>query len=131
VSQTQEQLIADTLKETGGNLSKTARLLGLNYGYVLTRYNPNLSPLTTAKGPEPEDIRSLGRPGKQQYVIAIKRAGYEWPEKFADVLSDAREKFDAGTHEMFQTSENGWVVQYLIPRKVKTHRRYFFRTLEF
>ena len=123
----QEQLLAEELKRTGGNLSKVARSLGLNYYELLSRHGGRQT-FMPALGPEPQNIRDIGRDGFKHYVIAIKRAGYRWPDKFAEVLADARRKFDAGTHEMFQTSDNGWVVQYLIPRKHPVRRRDFFRS---
>lgn len=123
-------LIREELKKTGGNVSKVANALGLNYFALKERLNRELTSrkvgVNPATGPEPEDIRTLGRPGFQQNVIAIKRQGGAWPAHFAAAIADAREKFDAGTHEMFQTSDNGWVVQYLIPRLKPTERRKFF-----
>lgn len=127
-------LINEELKRTGGNISKVARALGLDYHALKERQNRVASQqrntgVHPATGPEPEDIRVLGREGFQRNVIAVKRQGYNWPEHFAAAIADARQKFDAGTHEMFQTSDNGWVVQYLIPRLKPTARRRFFSTM--
>ncbi|KQS84334.1 hypothetical protein [Rhizobium sp. Leaf383] len=133
---THNSLIEEELKRTGGNLSLVARALGVNYFGLKDRQqrlatqarNMGVHPAT---GPEPDDIRVLGREGFQHNVIAVKRQGSAWPAHFDAAIADARVKFDAGTHEMFQTSDNGWVVQYLIPRLKPTSRRKFFSTLEY
>lgn len=127
-------LIDEELKRTGGNLSKVARGLGLNYfalkeRQLLAQLNRKTG-VHPAKGPEPEDITTLGCPGWELNVIAVKRQGEAWPKKYAAVIEDARRKFDEGTHEMYQTSDKGWVVQYLIPRLRPVARRTFFASME-
>ncbi|MBC2806631.1 hypothetical protein ACCS91_33590 [Rhizobium ruizarguesonis] len=123
-------LIKEEIKRTGGNLSKVARALGLDYYALIDQRKRELANrrvgVAPATGPEPDDIRVLGRPGHQHNVIAVKRQGQAWPAHFAAAIADARDKFDAGTHEMFQTTDNGWVVQYLIPRLKPAPRRKFF-----
>lgn len=126
----QDELIREELRRNGGNISKAARVLGVDFYMASARYGEQVLPPLPKAGPEPEDIRVLGRPGFQQHVIAVKPVGGTWPEKYTEVLKSAREKFDNGTHEMFQTTEkNGWVVQYLIPRRRSIRRRPFFRNL--
>lgn len=125
-------LIQEELKRTKGNISKVARILGLDYMALRARVQSEQTPqgvYRPALGPEPVDIGALGRPGFQQHVIAVKRAGHEWPDKYDEVIASARKLFDAGTHEMFQTPSNGWVVQYLIPRTRPTRPRRFFATM--
>lgn len=124
----QDDLIREELKRTGGNFSKVARTLGLDFYSFAKQYRPMaVTPFVAPTGPEPEDIRVLGKEGFRGWVIAVKRGGSAWPEKYAAVLQDARDKFDNGTHEMFQTNTRGWVVQYLIPRKRSIQRKPFFR----
>jgi hypothetical protein len=133
-TQTSYSLIEEELKAKGGNISKVARALGLDYHALRERQqranslarNVGVHP---AAGPIPEDISTLGRPGFQHCVIAVKRQGEAWPEQFKDALKEARIRFDTGTHEMFQTSDNGWVVQYLIPRLKAARPRNFFSTM--
>jgi hypothetical protein len=127
-------LIDEELKRTGGNISKVARGLGLDYFALKERQQrlasqARVTGIHPATGPIPDDIRVLGRAGFQQNVVAVKRQGDAWPERFSAAIADARAKFDAGTHEMFQTSDNGWVVQYLIPRLKSAGRRRFFSSL--
>lgn len=132
---TQQQLIDEEIRRTGGNYSKVARALGLNYHGVRSRLIQSMMNrkvgCNPATGPEPEDIKTLGRPGFEFYVIAIKRQGGHWPDHYAAAIADARRKFDEGTHEMYQTPHpDGWVVQYLIPRMKIVPRRRFFASLE-
>lgn len=124
-------LIVEELKRTDFNLSKVARGLGIDYFALKSRFakQPTLGNFQPALGPEPVDIRVLGRAGMEQYVIAIKRAGGSWSEKYQDVIALARKRFDSGTHEMFQAPNNGWVVQYLIPRLRPTAPRTFFSSM--
>jgi hypothetical protein len=130
--QNENALILEELKATGGNISKVARSLGIDYFALKSKFpntHPPIGTFKSANGPEPVDIRVLGRPGFEQYVIAVKRAGSFWPSKYKDVIAEARARFDAGTHEMFQTPNSGWVVQYLIPRRHPTARRSFFSSM--
>lgn len=121
--------IKEEIHNEHGNLSKVARVLGIDYHAMRQRFPDHQLRLDSARGPEPEDITTLGRPGFERYVIAVKRAGERWPVKYVAALSDARKKFDAGTHEMFQTPNSGWVVQYLIPYLIPVGRRQFFSTM--
>lgn len=123
-----EQIKAE-LKRTGGNVSKVARSLGLPYHILVQRYGPRAANILPTPAPEPRNIREFGKPGFETFVIAIKRCGSEWPDDYREVIIDARQKFDAGTHEMFQSSHQGWVVQYLAPRVRKVEPRRFFASL--
>jgi hypothetical protein len=125
----ESKLIAEEIKNSGGNLSHVARVLGVDYHALKQRFPQHTSTLPVNHDPEPDEISMLGRKGFRQYVIAVKRSGHAWPEKYKNAIEDARKKFDAGTHEMFQTNWNGWVVQYLIPYLVPRDRRQFFSTM--
>jgi len=120
-----DNLIEEEIRKTG-NLSKVARNFGLPYHALVARYGPTALAVLPPACPRPADITELGRPHARRWVIAIKRCGREWPDEFAEVIKDARHKFDQGTHEMFQTVDQGWVVQYLIPRTKPTAPRRFF-----
>lgn len=126
----QKTQILEEIRQRGGNLSAVARSLGLDYHALRQRFPQDYAPFKTATGPEPTNIKLLGRENFTQYVIAIKPAGQGWPAKYEAVLADARKKFDAGTHEMFQSRHpDGWVVQYLIPHLVPVPKRTFFSTM--
>lgn len=124
----EEQLIAEALRETNGNISKVSRQLGIDYLALRSRLTaPSFNlPFSRATTPEPQDIGSLGRPGMEQYVVAIKPRGTAWPSKYDMAIADARKKFDAGTHEMAQGHYQGWVIQYCIPRKYPKRPCRFF-----
>ena len=120
--------ILEEINRTGGNLSMVARTMGLDYHALKQRFVPVSEPMKVPEGEEPEDIRTLGKPGMERYVIAVKKPGQAWPHNA--IIADARKKFDAGTHEMFQSKhKDGWVVQYLIPYLVPRPRRTFFSSM--
>lgn len=121
--------IIKELKAHGGNFSVVARALGLDYHALKQKFPQTYEPLKTPVGPEPTNIKTLGKPALAEFVIAVKKAGQAWPEKYDAVIADARRKFDAGTHEMFQSNNEGWVVQYLIPHLVPQPRRQFFSSM--
>ena len=121
--------INDKIKAQGGNMSAVARALGLDYHALRQRFAQPIELLKAPTGDEPADIKTLGKPKLAQYVVAVKKVGQAWPEKYSAVIADARRKFDAGTHEMFQSNNEGWVVQYLIPYLVPQPRRQFFSTM--
>lgn len=121
--------IIEEIKDQGGNLSAVARAMGIDYVALRQRFPTTHVPLVVPTGPEPSDIKTLGKAGMTQYVVAVKKVGQGWPEKYESAIADARKKFDAGTHEMFQLNNNGWVVQYLIPYLVPVPRRQFFSTM--
>ncbi|BCJ91744.1 hypothetical protein IZ6_24790 [Terrihabitans soli] len=125
-----EELLRETLAETGFNPSKTARRLGIDYGQLISALKLQSGrPFVMATGPEPVDIRTLGRPGLQPFVVALKRCGGEWPAKYRSIIEIARSAYDAGTHEMCQQTTEGWVVLYSIPRKTPTKPRTYFATM--
>ena len=125
-----DDFIREQLKEVGHNVSKLSRSLGLDYVDTLRRYGPDETPARRPTTPRPENIRDLAKfPWLRKYVIAVKRAcDGEWPDEFAQAIYRAKKLFDAGTHTMCQTtSEDGWVVQYLIPlRRPQKPKPYFF-----
>lgn len=126
----QNTQILEEIKNAGGNISMVARALGLDYHALKSRFPQEQNPIKTPQGPEPSNIKTLGRSDIAQFVIAIKKPGQGWPEKYDTVIADARKKFDAGTHEMFQSRhEDGWVIQYLIPYLIPRPRRTFFSTM--
>ncbi|RUU74634.1 hypothetical protein [Mesorhizobium sp. M7A.F.Ca.MR.362.00.0.0] len=119
-------LVEEEIRKTGGNLSMVARRLGLPYHSLVARFGPTAISTLPVACPRPADIKELGRSHVRQHVVAIKRCGTEWAAEFDEVLKDARHKFDQGTHEMAQSIDQGWVVQYLIPRRKPTAPRRFF-----
>ncbi|MDH7796458.1 MULTISPECIES: helix-turn-helix domain-containing protein [unclassified Beijerinckia] len=128
MSEVIERLVDEELTRTGGNVSKVARLLGMDYRELKQR-QANASSYTFKRPnyPIPDDLFTLGKPGMQKHVIAVKDPGGPWPHRFFHPIKEARRLFDAGTHEMCQgRHKDGWVVLYLIPRKDPVGVRSFF-----
>lgn len=122
--------LAADLKRKG--ISVVARQTGVAFDYLKSlaeRDRPVVHTFEPTREDLPKDIKSLGKPGFERFVIAAKKRGSVWPLLYADAILDARRKFDAGTHEMFQTVNGGFVVQYLIPRRRPVEPRRFFRSL--
>lgn len=105
-----------------GKLSRVAREFAVDYHELKQEVYGEASrqplPMTT---PLPKDVRQLGKPGMERYVVAAKPDGNPfWPPQFEDAINKARKLYDQGTHEMCQgLNPGGWVVLYLIPRKRK------------
>lgn len=128
----EKQLITEELKRTGGNYSKVSRLLGIDYELLKAEYNvPETRDLKRPSGPIPEDIQSLGKPGLQFFVVAVKRDGDDvWPDRFTEAIEKARIRYDNGTHEMCQgLHQDGWVVLYCIPRRKPVEYRPYFASM--
>lgn len=122
-----EEYVREELKEVGGNVSKLARRLGLDYSETRARFGADSRPVRSPTGPMPGNIQDLGRNGLERFVIAVKSASSTWPTEYDEVIADARKKFEAGTHTMCQhTGANGWVVLYLVPLKKPAQPNQFF-----
>lgn len=120
-----DDLIRSELRNSGGNLRIVARRLDINLDALRLRY-PQPGGFSPTTATEPEDIKTLGKPGLQQFVIAVKKRGDGWPEKYREVIARGRRAYNNGTHEMCQGHTGGWAVLYLIPRLRKTRQRWFF-----
>lgn len=118
--------LAEELARSSANLSRVTQALGVNYKTLKGRFGTDGMKMKSASGPEPQDLASLARPKLRRCVIAVKRAGGDWPDKFADVIKRAQVNYDRGTHEMTTGVKDGWVILYSIPRKVPTTPRSYF-----
>ena len=111
-----EAALREELKATGGRLFKAARNLDFDLDAAKLRLNDRrrVSEIT------------LGRVSLRKYIVAYRSIYGDWPREFREALADARKKFDAGTHEMCQGRDGQHIIQYLIPRLVRTKPRRFF-----
>lgn len=123
------QNILDEIESMGGNLSKVARALGLDYPALVSRVAATEAPRETTVLPEPADFRDLARPGLRRFAIAHTRSGHAWPSKYSDAIKSAHRSYDAGTHELTQHTRDGWSVLYLIPRLIPTKPRDYFASM--
>lgn len=123
-----DSYIRSELKRHNYNLSKVSRLLGVPLDDLSRKYGVRVTPVVIPKGRPPEDITTLGKPGMEKYVIAVKANTYSWPRAYFAAINDARVKYDKGTHEMCQQKRpDGWIILYLIPRSMPIVREpYFF-----
>lgn len=124
--------LREELKAKGGNVSLVARQTDVAYEYLkqlAERDAPIVRSFEPSNAALPKDIKTLGKKGFERFVVAVKVRGKAWPLIFSNQIQDARRKFDAGTHEMFQTTSGQFVVQYLIPRRRPVEPRKFFRSL--
>jgi len=122
------ELLTEELRRNGNNLSRASRVLDVPYPVVKQLQQPETyhRGFTPARGPEPSRPEEMAKPGWEPFAVAVKRAGCAWPEKYSFILYQARKAFDNGTHMMFQTTTDGWVVQYLYPRKYPVKPARFF-----
>lgn len=124
-------LTKEVLAETRGNISKAARLLGVDYHQL--RLLQEEIPMTPRRVVEdkPEDIRTLSpNPRLAKWVIAARPIDAGWPEEYDEAIQKGRDRYDAGTHIMCQTvGPHGWVVLYSWPRQrpLKNPMPYFSR----
>lgn len=117
-----EEVIAEFKKH--GSIFKTARRLGIdNVDFVAD----------AVKGVEVDDtpdtstceFEGFGDPNKRQYLVARGLATEVWDNSLPEI-AEAREKFEAGTHEMATGRDGPWVLLYLFPRVVKQPRPGYF-----
>lgn len=120
--------IREELKRCNYDISKAARQLGIPFEALNKKYGVLITPIVIPKEPIPADIKSLGKEGLKEFVIAVKANTSPWPLRFFAAIRDARVKYDKGTHEMCQQKRtDGWIVLYLIPRGMPIRRDpYFF-----
>lgn len=67
-----------------------------------------------------------GRPEMEKYVVATKHANESWDNSRTE-LREARQRYEAGTHEMAQGRDGDTIIQYLIPRAVTEPRPGYFK----
>lgn len=121
-----DEQVREELAKSPGDFSRVARDLGLNFYAVQTRFKAETKPFTIALGPEPEDFAEVARPGMARYAVAMKKSGYNWPQKYEAAIRTAQKLYDAGTHEMASGLMRGWVVLYSIPRLHPVGKRNYF-----
>lgn len=121
--------IREELQNMGGNMSKVARALGVDYHALNQRFGADTGRCRSPSGPEPKDIASLARPTLRRFVVAIKPVGRAWPDHYHEQIKRAQRQYDAGTHEMAQGHKDGWVILYSIPRLVHAQPKTYFSSM--
>jgi hypothetical protein len=67
-----------------------------------------------------------GRPEMEQYIVSIKQATESWDNSLPELIQ-ARQRYEAGTHEMCQGRDGDRIILYSIPRAVPEPRPAYFR----
>lgn len=117
-----DELMEKELRKSNYKFLRVARMFGVPPAELIAKFGTPNPSHEKANAPRI-------RPELKQYVVAVKMAGMSWPAEFKASIAAARDKYDAGTHEMCQSSEAGWSVLYLIPRKEPAGKRDYFRTM--
>lgn len=111
------------------DISQAARLLGIDYSRLREEQVAQATPVSHPIGDAPANIRTMGKEGMREHVIAVKsRTSSSWPIKYLNIIELAKTRFDNGTHIMCQeTRKDGWVILYSVPRSKPVPKRAFFR----
>ena len=116
----------------GGDMSRVARDLGLNYADLKAFFAPAPAvyrPILGSGATVPKDERGrivLGREEMRDYIISARHVYYPWPEEHEGRLAAARAAYDAGKMEMCQGRDGPYIIQYAIPRAKPTKPREYF-----
>lgn len=114
-------------EECGGDTSLLAQRLNLSREELATRVTPAPTPPARRSSP-PAD---LGKDYFRKYIVSVRHCENPlWPWADQDKIEDARNKYEAGTHEMCQGRDRDWFVLYCIPRKKRCGARKFFQVFE-
>lgn len=110
------------------SLFKTAKALKVTIDYVISVVGGDkveeLPDDSTCK------FEGYGDPEKQKYFVARSLAKDVWDNSRPEV-AEARDKFEAGTHNMATGRDGPWVILYSFPQAVVTPRpNYFTPTIE-
>ena len=110
------------------SLFKTARKFDVAVEYV----NSVVKTLKVEEAPDVSTctFEGFGDPEKKKYLVARSLAKETWDNTRPEV-SDARAKYEAGTHEIATGRDGPWLLLYLLPRAiVKPRPNYFTPTIE-
>lgn len=102
--------------------SKVARNLGISIRDVLS-VDEELS--GRPRIVREERFEGLGRPELRQFTVARKRAMAVWDVADPNIV-EAREAYEAGTHDMATGRDGDWLILYSFPlRKSQPRPNYF------
>lgn len=122
-----ERFIRERFRQVGYKTSRVARDLDIDYELIKQMLHGDPVPVKGPTGPRPVDIRQLGKVGLRRFVVAVKATTQsEWPEEFASAIRNAHLRYDAGTHEVFQETRDGWNILYCQARKRAAGPRPYF-----
>lgn len=83
---------------------------------------PSSDGVRRPSGPPPP-----ARAGWEAFLVASKPVAEPWPAKARPAIALARQRYEAGTHEMVScTTPDGWTQLYSRPRQVPAGYRPYF-----
>lgn len=110
------------------SLFKTAKRLDVTIDYVISVVGEE----TVEDLPDTSTCAfdGYGDPSKRQYLVARSLAKETWDNDRPEV-TEARAKYEAGTHDLATGRDGPWVLLYAFPKAVVTPRPgYFTPTIE-
>lgn len=118
-------------EDCGSNLAETAERLGVPYSTFALQWGPSLAPaprtLARHRRTPPDN---LGQEWCRKHTIAIKHCQNPYWPKASDLkIEDARNKYEAGTHEMLTARDGDWFILYCVPRTTRCGARRFFQVI--
>lgn len=119
------ELLEDILLEYKRTRSpyKIAKALGIDTRVVWEVLEEHSDRLTTRI----ERFGGFGRPEMQQFMVARRMVSTrEWDNQSPEIAV-ARQRYEAGTHNMMTGRDGGWLILYSQPNKRKVPRPNYFR----
>jgi len=104
------------------SIFRTARQLGVS----LDRVSRVVGKTNFHVEKQPAKYGGRGRPELEKYIVATKHGNDGWDHAMPE-LRQARQRYEAGTHEMCQGRDGDTIIQYLIPRAVAQPRPGYFK----
>lgn len=103
--------------------SKVAKLLGVDIRDVL----PIADRLSEApRVSREEQFDGMGKPSLSQHAVARKKAWEVW-DNADPAVAQAREDYEAGTHNMLTGRDGDWFILYSVPQRKVTPRPNYFQ----
>jgi hypothetical protein len=103
--------------------SKVSRTTGYDIRIILP-INDELN--GTPRTVRQEQFGGFGRPELTDFIVGRKRAHETW-DNTAPTIAEAREAYEAGTHDMVTGRDGDWLILYSIPQRRVTPRPDYFR----
>jgi hypothetical protein len=116
------EIVAE-LRKVRGASSKVAKNLGYPLTIVLeVKDEMDSIPRTIRE----EQFGGFGRPELRDHVVARKRAHESW-DNTDPAIANARNAYEAGSHDMCTGRDGDWLILYCIPQQKVTPRPDYFR----
>ncbi|MGN6819304.1 MAG: hypothetical protein ACTHJR_11610 [Sphingomonas sp.] len=120
-----QEIIDDVLREYRRTRSpfKTSRATGIGVNDVWNIINDHQDKL----GPFEQRWGGDGRPELRPYVVAKRQANDSSWDNTLPEIAQARQDYEAGTHEMCTGRDGSVLILYSIPRRTRDPRPDYFK----